>query len=535
MGKYALLFPRLVNNAQLRITQTAKVCPRQLLDAALLAPPVLPRAVSSPSPPSRRQDSSAPSPLADGSRSATTQRVPSSPLSVPYHALQGQGATEANDFSEYQRTRAEHTWAILEMHAVAALPCLSHHVDDAALVEKLLSRAADCLSHFSPEDVALVLGTAAGESSTCLREALLLQQPAAVGEVTQPRGALEGCQLSLSAATLPRASSVEEDGDGSRPCRAGLPLFVVLDADLNDCVRAFLAASKICAASVEDALSSPKLGPSGAVSPQLSAISGALEPLCLLTQHLGCKVGTASASAKLRIVAGGARLLRILRQRKGSEEISLQEAVAAAVSAAAVAEFTTATSDEQLQSCSSENNGGLRGSQPFGPPDYFHQGSKDAVLKTPLFAVCSTTLRSGHTLGRAPRPARACSSSAADHLEEALQETLLASIFSLCSVPGDLKSGEGMILLELLWKLRMHYGFSVPFACVEGVYFHLLANLHQLAAHEVVALTASFELSHSADDGERNYSFGRQRIGGGMEKWQKRRHLEELVNIEHTH
>ena len=51
------------------------------------------------------------------------------------------------------------------------------------------------------------------------------------------------------------------------------------------------------------ALSRSLPGHSGAAGAKLSAVSAAaLEPLCLLTHHLGCKVATASVGAKLRCV-----------------------------------------------------------------------------------------------------------------------------------------------------------------------------------------------------------------------------------------
>lgn len=124
MGKYALLFPRLVNNAQLRITQTTKVCPRQLLNAALLAPPLLPRVVTSSSSSPGRQDSLISSPQADAWRCTVTERTPINHEAVSYNAPQDEPAAKASSVSDNQRTTAERTWEILEMHAVAALPSL---------------------------------------------------------------------------------------------------------------------------------------------------------------------------------------------------------------------------------------------------------------------------------------------------------------------------------------------------------------------------------------------------------------------------
>ncbi|CDJ33578.1 uncharacterized protein EMH_0016660 [Eimeria mitis] len=605
MGKYALLFPRLVNNAQLRITQTAKVCPRQLLDAALLAPPLPSLAASGSSPLPGTQEAPPPSMKADSCLSAAAQWRPIFPQTFPPNAHLHEGAAKESRVSEHQHAKAERTWEILEMHAVAALPSLSpagilqflflalranfhpkhflaeylalclcccetqlrrfaldgepaappvdtfwllwtandlalfcklHHVDDADLVAKLLSRVATSLSYFSPEDVALILGAAAGESSSSLRAALLQQQeqqPVAAGKAAQPGNGPEPLHFPPAAVTA-RAPSAEGNGDGSRSCKAGLPLFLLLlqrlasqlqEADVNDCVRAFFAASGIYAELAKDAVSLSPPGSSGAAAPQHSAVSAALEPFRLLTEHLRCKVAVASASAKLRVVTGSVRLLQSLR--KGPGGVSLQEAVAAAVDAAAATEFTTAASSVPLPNCSAANDTRPMTDKPFSPLVYPQQAIKVAVLKSPLFAVRSRRGKGSQTLNCDQKPAGSCSASAADTLEEALKETLLAFISSLCSVPGDLKAAEGMIFLGLLWQLCIHYGFSVPFSCVEGLYFHLLANFHQLSAREVVALTASFELCHSDDDDE-NCSYGGQLTGDTP------RYLGELVKTQHT-
>lgn len=117
MGKYALLFPRLVNNAQLLITQTAKVCPKQLLDAALLAPPLLPRDVASPPTSQGTPESPILASLADSWRSTAVLRN-------PQIGLPNSPKDQAKIVSDLQRSKAQRTWAILEMRAVAALPSL---------------------------------------------------------------------------------------------------------------------------------------------------------------------------------------------------------------------------------------------------------------------------------------------------------------------------------------------------------------------------------------------------------------------------
>ncbi|CDJ49729.1 hypothetical protein, conserved [Eimeria brunetti] len=320
-----------------------------------------------------------------------------------------------------------------------------YHVDDAALVEKIISRVAVSLPYFTPEDVALVLGAAATGSPSCLREALLQQrqqQPTAADSAELSQGGPEPSQLSASAATT-KAPSVDGEEDGSRTCKAGLPLFASLllllasqlpKAELNDCVRAFFAASRICAESAKDAVCLSAAGDSGAGAPQLSVVSAVLEALCHLTHHLRCKAATASASANLRIVAGGVLLLQFLRLPEGSRGVSLEEAVAAAVDVAAAAELTTATSSAPLPNCISEDDAKLGASSTVSPPQVCsQQASKAAVFKTPLFSVSSPALRSRQTPNRDRRPAGACPAAAAARLEDAVHETLLASISSLCS------------------------------------------------------------------------------------------------------
>ncbi|CDJ33021.1 uncharacterized protein EMH_0079420 [Eimeria mitis] len=378
MGKYALLFPRLVNNAQLRITQTAKVCPRQLLDAALLAPPLPSLAASGSSPLPDTQEAPPPSMKADSCLSAAAQWRPIFPQTFPSNAHLHEGAAKESRVSEHQHAKAERTWEILEMHAVAALPSLS----PAGILQFLFLalRANFHPKHFLAE----------------LRRFALDGEPAAP-PVDTFWLLWTANDLALFCKLL--AESLQE-------------------ADVNDCVRAFFAASGIYAELAKDAVSLSPPGSSGAATPQHSAVSAALEPFRLLTEHLS-------------VVTGGVRLLQSLR--KGPGGVSLQEAVAAAVDAAAATEFTTAASSVPLPNCSAANDTRPMTDKPFSPLVYPQQAIKVAVLKSPLFAVRSRRGKGSQTLNCDQKPAGSCSASAADTLEEALKETLLAFISSLCS------------------------------------------------------------------------------------------------------
>lgn len=117
MGKSGSLLARFVSNSQFRITQTNRVCPRQLLDAALLAPAV-PHAAGRPG------------------RGARCASVAMSGAAVDFtkgdFPLKGAsgvawgnaGSADSNTRDADNLTLTESTWASLEMHAMQALPNL---------------------------------------------------------------------------------------------------------------------------------------------------------------------------------------------------------------------------------------------------------------------------------------------------------------------------------------------------------------------------------------------------------------------------
>ncbi|XP_026192870.1 uncharacterized protein LOC34622836 [Cyclospora cayetanensis] len=224
MGKYSNLVSRLVSNSQLKITQTAKVCPKQLLDAALLAPVVPPHTYSS------GRDQAAACLATSGASPSYKRRS----LELIGHASEKRndvGSTISGEPSTEAFTKATSIWATLETHAMLALPSLSpsgilqfmflalrgnytpvdfiqelHQylltsepaappveafwqlwtANDIALLCKLLvglsegplvllvcARIACCLPHFLPQDSAIVINAMAADPSSYLTKCLV--------------------------------------------------------------------------------------------------------------------------------------------------------------------------------------------------------------------------------------------------------------------------------------------------------------------------------------------------------------------------
>ncbi|KAL8455015.1 hypothetical protein Emag_001142 [Eimeria magna] len=132
MGRFARLVPRLVSNWHMRLTQTNRVCAKQLLDSALLAPAVEPSSFAE----APRQKGSAQGELHSGACAVDSSS--SSSRSWP-----GQHALE--------ETSKQHgdIWAAMESHALLALPTMRQvmfptlsavHAMQAAAVCQVVSR-----------------------------------------------------------------------------------------------------------------------------------------------------------------------------------------------------------------------------------------------------------------------------------------------------------------------------------------------------------------------------------------------------------
>lgn len=114
---------RLVNNTQLKITQTSKVLPRQLLDAALLAPAV-PKVASSAASRFQAKWEEEVAMTAESTSNNDGSSFSSKQKEAYFVAPQNKALSTCKSPIEIERAKAERTWELLEVHALLALPSL---------------------------------------------------------------------------------------------------------------------------------------------------------------------------------------------------------------------------------------------------------------------------------------------------------------------------------------------------------------------------------------------------------------------------
>ncbi|KAL8429142.1 hypothetical protein ACSSS7_006769 [Eimeria intestinalis] len=556
MARFARLVPRLVNNLRLRLTQTNRVCAKQLLDSALLAPAVTPstsvRASHGEGGVQIQQHAEIsaefrPS-ILSRSWAAEFAHAESPAGILQYLFLTLRGNTCPQEFLEELSRFLLHDeplappvaafWQLWTSNDLAIFYklLLAHGVDDAALFAQIRAYMARSLQHFSPADAAVVLAAAA--------------------EAPDSRLTLELLHHPILDATAAAAAEAHRGG-------------ALTHASVSDSVRVFFAVSRVydqslrgSAASVGQqtqaiALSSPPHSeaeslPVGDASKMVAAWASSLEPLALLSQHLRGCVPAASPRATLRSESQEPRL-------------SLHAAVAAALNDAGSHRTTSVA-----------GSGGVCGRAPRtageGRAPLLHEGKLQCVWREALGACKAVKLDSGcggertveQETDRQPQEA---------NCEHAVYELLTVAVPALSETPepfntseagnfsrivsvlismgaltkqlqlrpkkdvvvgsllrssADLSTNDCLSLLELLWPLAVSPSFSLPFRWVEGqqrgkglenpvhapftlhrgfnlssagLLFHLAAQAHCLSPSSLLALAAFAEVCLARDGG----------------------------------
>ncbi|KAL8428164.1 hypothetical protein Efla_005507 [Eimeria flavescens] len=173
MGRFPRLVPRLINNFGFHLRQTNRVCPKQLLDAALLAPSLPPAAERGVYP----QLAGLPEPPAP-TASAQSGILQFLFLTLRKNYFPKEFLDELSRFllvSEPLAPPVSVYWQLWTANDLAVFYKLliAHGVSDSALFAQVRERMAACMQHFTAADVALVLSAAADTPASSLTLALL--------------------------------------------------------------------------------------------------------------------------------------------------------------------------------------------------------------------------------------------------------------------------------------------------------------------------------------------------------------------------